>query len=182
VRPETFVVVLVGAIVLVAAFRSVRIVPQRRMDVVERLGRYHRTLKPGYHFLVPMLDAVRTKVDMREQFVTLPTQPVATLDSRLVSVNVALRFRVVDPVRATYEIANFLGAIEQLCITSIRTTISSLDLARTLTSRAEINRNLVEVLDQATGPWGLRVTRVEVQQLEPIRAQSQGQSQHVGKD
>jgi regulator of protease activity HflC (stomatin/prohibitin superfamily) len=154
-------------IVIVTLGRSVRVVPQQRMDVVERLGRYQRTLKPGLNLLVPFIDAVRTKVDMREQVVSFPPQPVITSDNLVVSIDTVLYFKVVDPVRATYEIANFLQAIEQLTVTTLRNVIGSLDLEKALTSREEINRHLSGVLDETTGRWGIKVTRVEIKAIEP---------------
>jgi regulator of protease activity HflC (stomatin/prohibitin superfamily) len=167
---EIFVWVLLAGIALVVVvtlMRSVRVVPQQRMDVVERLGRYQRTLKPGLNLLVPFIDAVRTKVDMREQVVSFPPQPVITSDNLVVSIDTVLYFKVVDPVRATYEIANFLQAIEQLTVTTLRNVIGSLDLERALTSREEINRHLSGVLDETTGRWGIKVTRVEIKAIEP---------------
>ncbi|ASW55854.1 SPFH domain-containing protein [Plantactinospora sp. KBS50] len=166
----TAIAVLVGAvalIVVITLIRAVRIVPQQRMDVVERLGRYKRTLSPGLNLLVPFIDAVRTKVDMREQVVSFPPQPVITSDNLVVSIDTVLYFKVVDPVRATYEISNFLQAIEQLTVTTLRNVIGSLDLERALTSREEINRHLSVVLDETTGRWGVKVTRVEIKAIEP---------------
>src|ERR671921_789842 len=127
--------------VVITLVKAVRIVPQQRMDVVERLGRYNKTLSPGLNLLVPFIDAVRTKVDMREQVVSFPPQPVITSDNLVVSIDTVLYFKVVDPVRATYEIANFLQAIEQLTVTTLRNVIGSMDLERALTSREEINRH-----------------------------------------
>ena len=157
----------IGIIVAVTMARAVRVVPQQRMDVVERLGRYHRTLKPGFNVLVPFFDRVRQKVDMREQVVSFPPQPVITSDNLVVSIDTVLYFKVVDPVRATYEIANFLQAIEQLTVTTLRNVIGSLDLEKALTSREEINRHLSGVLDETTGRWGIKVTRVEIKAIEP---------------
>jgi regulator of protease activity HflC (stomatin/prohibitin superfamily) len=157
----------VALVVVITLIRSVRVVPQQRMDVVERLGKYQRTLSPGLNILVPFLDAVRTKVDMREQVVSFPPQPVITSDNLVVSIDTVLYFRVVDPVRATYEIANFLQAIEQLVVTTLRNVIGSLDLEKALTSREEINRHLSGVLDETTGRWGIKVTRVEIKAIEP---------------
>src|SRR3954452_12106995 len=159
-----FVIALFAVITLL---RSVRIVPQQRHDVVERLGRYQRTLNPGLNVLVPFVEAVRSKVDMREQVVSFPPQPVITSDNLVVSIDTVLYFRVVDPVRATYEIANFLQAIEQLTVTTLRNVIGSLDLERALTSREDINRHLSGVLDETTGRWGIKVTRVEIKAIEP---------------
>jgi regulator of protease activity HflC (stomatin/prohibitin superfamily) len=165
-----FIGILAAVIVLfvvITVLRSFRIVPQQRMDVVERLGRYHRTMKPGMNLLVPFFDSVRTKVDMREQVVSFPPQPVITSDNLVVSIDTVLYFKVVDPVRATYEIANFLQAIEQLTVTTLRNVIGSMDLERALTSRDEINRHLSGVLDETTGRWGIKVTRVEIKAIEP---------------
>ncbi|WP_373313889.1 SPFH domain-containing protein [Planosporangium flavigriseum] len=159
--------VALALIVITVLFRSVRVVPQQRMDVVERLGKYHRTLTPGLNLLVPFIDAVRTKVDMREQVVSFPPQPVITSDNLVVSIDTVLYFKVVDPVRATYEIANFLQAIEQLTVTTLRNVIGSMDLEKALTSRDEINRHLSGVLDETTGRWGIKVTRVEIKAIEP---------------
>src|SRR5918992_1186752 len=167
---DVFLAVLFGAIALIAVIalvRSVRIVPQQRMDVVERLGKYKRTLNPGLNILVPFIDSVRSKVDLREQVVSFPPQPVITSDNLVVSIDTVLYFKVVDPVRATYEIANFLQAIEQLTVTTLRNVIGSLDLERALTSREEINRHLSGVLDETTGRWGIKVTRVEIKAIEP---------------
>jgi regulator of protease activity HflC (stomatin/prohibitin superfamily) len=167
---QIFLIVLaVGLVLLVVVTlgKSVRVVPQQRMDVVERLGRYQRTLKPGLNILMPYVDQVRTKVDMREQVVSFPPQPVITSDNLVVSIDTVLYFRVVDPVRATYEIANFLQAIEQLTVTTLRNVIGSLDLERALTSREDINRHLSGVLDETTGRWGIKVTRVEIKAIEP---------------
>jgi regulator of protease activity HflC (stomatin/prohibitin superfamily) len=160
-------ILVIALFVLVTLGKSIRTVPQQRMDVVERLGKYKRTLSPGLNVLVPFVDAVRTKVDMREQVVSFPPQPVITSDNLVVSIDTVLYFRVVDPVRATYEISNFLQAIEQLTVTTLRNVIGSLDLERALTSREEINRHLSSVLDETTGRWGIKVTRVEIKAIEP---------------
>jgi regulator of protease activity HflC (stomatin/prohibitin superfamily) len=167
---DAVIAALIGAIALIMVItlaRSVRIVPQQRMDVIERLGKYQRTLKPGLNLLVPFIDTARAKVDMREQVVSFPPQPVITSDNLVVSIDTVLYFKVVDPVRATYEIANFLQAIEQLTVTTLRNVIGSLDLERALTSREEINRHLSGVLDETTGRWGIKVTRVEIKAIEP---------------
>jgi regulator of protease activity HflC (stomatin/prohibitin superfamily) len=152
---------------VVTLLKTVRIVPQQRMDVVERLGKYQRTLSPGLNLLVPFVDAVRAKVDMREQVVSFPPQPVITSDNLVVSIDTVLYFRVIDPMRATYEISNFLQAIEQLTVTTLRNVIGSLDLERALTSRDQINKHLSSVLDETTGRWGIKVTRVEIKAIEP---------------
>jgi regulator of protease activity HflC (stomatin/prohibitin superfamily) len=167
---DAVVGIIVAVLVVLAVItlvKTIRIVPQQRMDVVERLGRYKRTLSPGLNLLVPFVDSVRSKVDMREQVVSFPPQPVITSDNLVVSIDTVLYFKVVDPVRATYEISNFLQAIEQLTVTTLRNVIGSLDLERALTSREEINRHLSTVLDETTGRWGIKVTRVEIKAIEP---------------
>ena len=167
---EAIIGVLILVIVIFAVttlVRSVRVVPQQRMDIVERLGKYKRTLNPGLNLLVPFVDAVRNKLDMREAVVSFPPQPVITSDNLVVSIDTVLYYKVVDPVRATYEIPNFLQAIEQLTVTTLRNVIGSLDLERALTSREEINRHLSAVLDETTGRWGIKVTRVEIKAIEP---------------
>ncbi|MEU7819483.1 SPFH domain-containing protein [Catellatospora sp. NPDC049133] len=167
---ETFItalVAIIALIVLITLIKMVKIVPQQRNDVVERLGKYNRTLTPGLNILVPFIDAVRTKVDLREQVVSFPPQPVITSDNLVVSIDTVLYFKVIDPVRATYEIANFLQAIEQLTVTTLRNVIGSMDLERSLTSREEVNRQLSAVLDENTGRWGVKVTRVEIKAIEP---------------
>ncbi|GAA1629587.1 SPFH domain-containing protein [Actinoplanes couchii] len=165
------IILILGIVIAIFAVttlvKSVRIVPQQRMDVIERLGKYKRTLSPGLNLLVPFVDAVRTKVDMREQVVSFPPQPVITSDNLVVSIDTVLYFKVVDPVRATYEISHFLQAIEQLTVTTLRNVIGSLDLERALTSREEINKHLSSVLDETTGRWGIKVTRVEIKAIEP---------------
>jgi regulator of protease activity HflC (stomatin/prohibitin superfamily) len=167
---ETLVFIFVAGFALiigVTVLRAVRIVPQQRMDVVERLGRYRRVLSPGLNMLVPFVDSVRNKLDMREQVVNFLPQPVITSDNLVVSIDTVLYFKVVDPVRATYEIASYLQAIEQLTVTTLRNVIGSLDLEKALTSREEINRHLSGVLDETTGRWGIKVTRVEIKAIEP---------------
>src|SRR4051794_24964846 len=160
-------IIVIVVLAVVTLLRSVRVVPQQRMDVVERLGRYKRTLKPGPNLLVPFVDAVRSKVDMREAVVNFPPQPVITSDNLVVSIDTVLYFKVVDSVRATYEIFSYLQAIEQLTVTTLRNVIGSLDLEKALTSRDEINRHLSGVLDETTGRWGIKATRVEIKAIGP---------------
>jgi regulator of protease activity HflC (stomatin/prohibitin superfamily) len=167
----TVVTVAVGVgiavIVLVALVRSVRIVSQATAGIVERLGRYHRTLEPGMHFLVPFIDAVRTTVDLREQVVAFPPQPVITQDNVTISIDTVFYFTVTDPFRSTYEVASLLNAVEQLTVTTLRNVIGSLSLEDTLTSRDKINADLRIVLDEATERWGIRVNRIELKSIDP---------------
>jgi regulator of protease activity HflC (stomatin/prohibitin superfamily) len=155
-------------LVVLVVTRAVRIVPQAQTGIVERLGRYHRTLDPGLHFLVPFLDKLRKPlVDMREQVVTFPPQPVITQDNVTISIDTVFYFTITDPFRATYEVANLLLAIEQLTITTLRNVIGSLSLEDALTSRDKINSDLRIVLDDATERWGIRVNRIELKSIDP---------------
>ena len=161
------VAALVVLFVVVSVLRSVRIVPQARAGIVERLGRYNRTLDAGLKVLIPFVDKVRPLIDLREQVVSFPPQPVITKDNLVVSIDTVLYFQVTDAKAATYEIANFIQGIEQLTVTTLRNVIGGLDLEQTLTSREEINRALRLVLDEATGKWGIRVNRVELKAIDP---------------
>ncbi|ASR54415.1 SPFH domain-containing protein [Cellulomonas sp. CW35] len=158
---------LVLIFVLVALFRSVRIVPQAVAVIVERLGRYSRTLDAGLHLLIPFIDRVRASVDLREQVVSFPPQPVITSDNLVVSIDTVIYFQVTSPKDAVYEIANYITGIEQLTVTTLRNVIGSMDLEQTLTSRDQINGQLRGVLDEATGKWGIRVNRVELKAIDP---------------
>ncbi|HEX6197029.1 MAG TPA: SPFH domain-containing protein [Jiangellaceae bacterium] len=162
-----FVVFLAAVLVLVMLAKSVRIVPQARAGIVERLGRWHRTLEPGLTVVVPFIDRVLPYIDLREQVVSFPPQPVITQDNLVVEIDTVIYYQVTDPKAATYEIANYIQAIEQLTTTTIRNVIGGMDLERTLTSREEINNALRGVLDEATGKWGIRVNRVELKAIDP---------------
>jgi regulator of protease activity HflC (stomatin/prohibitin superfamily) len=162
------VIVIAVAAVMVAGFgRTVRIVPQARAYVIERLGSYSRTLDAGLNTVVPFIDRVRARVDLREQVVSFAPQPVITEDNLVVRIDTVLYFQVTDPKAATYEIADFIQAIEQLTVTTLRNVIGGMDLERTLTSREQINAELRGVLDEATGKWGIRVNRVELKAIDP---------------
>ena len=161
------VVGVVAVIVLTVLARTVRIVPQARAAVVERLGRYSRTLSPGLALVVPFVDRIRPMIDLREQVVSFPPQPVITEDNLVVNIDSVIYFQVTDAKSATYEIANYIQAIEQLTVTTLRNVIGGLALEKTLTSRDEINDRLRGVLDDATGKWGIRVNRVELKAIDP---------------
>ncbi|GAA4264637.1 SPFH domain-containing protein [Frondihabitans peucedani] len=161
------VLLIVVIFVLVILFRAVRIIPQATAGVVERLGKYHKTLAPGLNILVPFIDRVRPLLDMREQVVSFPPQPVITEDNLVVSIDTVVYFQVTDARAATYEIANYLGAVEQLTTTTLRNVVGGLNLEEALTSRDNINGQLRIVLDEATGKWGIRVGRVELKAIEP---------------
>ncbi|MCS5713121.1 SPFH/Band 7/PHB domain protein [Herbiconiux sp. CPCC 205716] len=161
------VIAIVVLFALVVLARSVRIIPQARAGVVERLGRYHKTLMPGLNILVPFIDRLRPLIDLREQVVSFPPQPVITEDNLVVSIDTVVFFQVTDARAATYEIANYLGAVEQLATTTLRNVVGGLNLEEALTSRDEINGQLRIVLDEATGKWGIRVSRVELKAIDP---------------
>ena len=161
------VLLLLVIFVLLTVSRAVRIVPQATSVIVERLGRYSRTLSPGLHFLVPFVDRPRAVVDLREQVVSFPPQPVITSDNLVVHIDTVIYFQPTDPKSAVYEIANYIVGIEQLTVTTLRNVIGSLDLEQTLTSRDNINAQLRGVLDDATGRWGIRVNRVELKAIDP---------------
>ncbi|MFL5935966.1 MAG: SPFH domain-containing protein [Gaiellaceae bacterium] len=158
---------VVALFVLVALARTIRIVPQARAGVVERLGRYSRTLNPGLTIVVPFVDRVRDMIDLREQVVSFAPQPVITEDNLVVSIDTVIDFQVTDPKAATYEIANDIQGIEQLTVTTLRNVIGGMALEETLTSRDQINGQLRGVLDEATGKWGIRVNRVELKAVDP---------------
>jgi len=161
------IIVIVVIFVLVTLFRAIRIVPQARAGIVERLGRYHKTLLPGLNLLVPYVDRLRPLIDLREQVVSFPPQPVITEDNLVVSIDTVVYFQVTDPRAATYEIANYLAAVEQLTTTTLRNVVGGINLEEALTSRDNINSQLRIVLDEATGKWGIRVSRVELKAIDP---------------
>ncbi len=159
--------ILLFLFVVVVLAKTVRIVPQARAGVVERFGKYKQTLPAGLNIVMPFIDKVRYLIDLREQVVSFPPQPVITEDNLVVSIDTVIYFQVTDPIRATYEIANYIQAIEQLTMTTLRNIIGGMDLEQTLTSREEINSGLRGVLDEATGKWGIRVNRVEIKGIDP---------------
>ncbi|GAA2197147.1 SPFH domain-containing protein [Sinomonas flava] len=161
------VVAAVILFVLTVLVRAVRIIPQARAGVVERLGKYQRTLSPGLTLLIPFVDRLLPLLDLREQVVSFPPQPVITSDNLVVSIDTVVYFQVTDPRAATYEIANYIQAVEQLTITTLRNVVGGLNLEEALTSRDQINGQLRGVLDEATGRWGLRVSRVELKAIDP---------------
>jgi regulator of protease activity HflC (stomatin/prohibitin superfamily) len=152
---------------LIAAARTIKIIPQARAGVVERLGRYHRTLEPGLSVLSPFIDRVKPLVDLREQVVNFRPQSVITEDNVVVGIETVLYFTVTNARSATYEIANPLQAIEQLTVTTLRNVIGGLTLEATLTARENVNTELRTVLDEATGKWGIRISRVEIKSVDP---------------
>ena len=164
---EAIVAAVVIIVLLIGFARTVRIVPQARAGIVERFGRYHRTLNPGLSVLMPFIDRLKPLIDLREQVVSFPPQPVITEDNLVVGIDTVLYFTVNDAKSATYEVANPLQAIEQITVTTLRNVIGSLTLEAALTSRDHINAQLRTVLDEATSKWGIRVNRVEIKSIDP---------------
>ena len=167
---------------LIVVARTVRIVPQARAGVVERLGRYSRTLTPGLVILVPVVDRVRQMIDLREQVVSFEPQPVITEDNLVLSIDTVIYYQVTDARSATYEIANYIQAIEQLTVTTLRNLIGGMSLEQTLTSRDGINDELRVVLDEATGKWGIRVNRVELKAIDPPRTIQEAMEKQMRAD
>jgi regulator of protease activity HflC (stomatin/prohibitin superfamily) len=163
------VLIVVAAVVLITLAQGIRIVPQARAGIVERLGRYNRTLDAGLALVIPYVDRVKPLIDLREQVVSFPPQPVITEDNLVVGIDTVIYFTITDPKAVTYEVANPLQAIEQLTVTTLRNVIGGLTLEETLTSRDNVNSQLRVVLDEATGRWGIRVNRVELKSVEPPR-------------
>ena len=161
---------VVVILILLTVGKTVRIVPQARARNVERFGRYRKTLEPGMNFILPFVDRVKPLIDLREQVVAFRGQPVITEDNLVVSIDTVLFFQVTDPRAADYEIVNYIQAIEQITATMLRSVIGNMDLEQTLTSRDQINMRLRGVLDDASGKWGLRVTRVEIKAIDPPKS------------
>jgi regulator of protease activity HflC (stomatin/prohibitin superfamily) len=167
---QTALLVVLALLVLFAiivVIRTIRVVSQATAIIIERLGRYSRTLEAGLHLLIPFVDKPRAIVDLREQVVSFPPQPVITSDNLVVSIDTVIYFQVTEPKAAVYEIANYIQGIEQLTVTTLRNVVGSMDLEQTLTSRDQINGQLRGVLDEATGKWGVRVNRVELKSIDP---------------
>ncbi|WP_116450474.1 SPFH domain-containing protein [Blastococcus litoris] len=166
-EPALIALVVVALLVIIVIAKSVTIVPQAQAKVVERLGRYSRTLSPGLSILVPFIDRVRATIDLREQVISFPPQPVITSDNLQVGIDTVVYFQVTDPRLAVYGIANYITGMEQLTTTMLRNVVGGLNLEGALTGRDGINSQLRSVLDGTTGPWGLRVARVEIKAIDP---------------
>lgn len=165
--PAGLLLVVLAAIVAIVLFKTVRVVPQASVFIVERLGKYSRTLEPGLHLLVPVLDSVRTKTDIREQVVGFPPQAVITRDNLVVGIDSVIYYSIMDASSAQYKIENVVVAIEQLVVTTLRNVVGGMQLEEALTGRDHINERLATVLDEATGKWGVKVNRVEIRGIEP---------------
>ena len=163
---QTIVALCAGAVVFLSLVLHVRVVPARRALVVERLGKYQRTLEAGFHVLLPYVDRVRYRHSLKEQAIDVPPQPCFTQDNVRITVDGVLYFRVIDPRRASYGILNYEYATIQLAQTTMRSVIGKLELDRTFEERDQINGAVVQVLDEASDPWGVKVTRYEIQNIQ----------------
>jgi regulator of protease activity HflC (stomatin/prohibitin superfamily) len=159
--------VLIVLLVIVTVAKAIMVVPQAQSAVIERLGRFRTVASPGLTFLVPFLDKVRARIDLREQVVSFPPQPVITEDNLTVSIDTVVYFQVTDSRAAVYEISNYIVGVEQLTTTTLRNVVGGMSLEQALTSRDSINHQLRGVLDDATGRWGIRVARVELKAIDP---------------
>jgi regulator of protease activity HflC (stomatin/prohibitin superfamily) len=159
--------VILAVLVITTLAKTIKIIPQARVGIVERFGKFQSKRDPGLNAVIPFVDKVRYMIDMREQVVAFAPQPVITEDNLTVSIDTVIYFQVNDPVAATYEIANYIQAVEQLTMTTLRNIVGGMTLEETLTSREQINSGLSIVLDEATGRWGIKVKRVEIKSIDP---------------
>jgi regulator of protease activity HflC (stomatin/prohibitin superfamily) len=164
----TLPVLLVFALfLLIVLFKSVKIVPQKQVKIIERLGKFHRTAEAGLNTIFPFLDSVRDTIDLREQITKIEPQPVITRDNVTMEVDAVIYFLIVDPVRATYEVQNLRWGLEQMTLSALRNVIGQLDLDHTLSSRDTTNAQLRAALDSATQQWGVKVMRIELKNITP---------------
>ncbi|HSD02287.1 MAG TPA: SPFH domain-containing protein [Gaiellales bacterium] len=177
--PELIALGALVILALVIVAMSVRVIQQSYIGIVQRLGRYDRMIGPGVHLLVPMLDRVATVVDMKETVQAFAPQPVITEDNVTIGIDTVVYYQVTDAVKATYEVANVLVAMEQLTVTTLRNVVGAMTLEETLTSRDSINSQLRSVLDEATEKWGVRVTRVELKSIDPPRSIQEAMEQQM---
>jgi len=162
---ELIIILIVLAVFLI--FKGVKTVPQGSEYTIERFGKYTRTLKPGLNIIIPIIDKVSNNVNMREQVLDIDKQSVISKDNAVVQSDGVVFFQVVDAAKATYEVNDLFNAMRNLCLTNIRTVLGSMSLDQMLSNRDEINSHLLNVIDEATNPWGLKVTRIEIKDLEP---------------
>ena len=165
--PLGFILIAVGVVVIIALICNIKIVPQAKAYVIERLGGYHATWSTGVHFTVPIIDRVASKISLKENVVDFPPQPVITKDNVTMQIDTVVFFRILDPKQYTYGVERPMMAIENLTATTLRNIIGDLELDATLTSRDVINSKITHVLDEATDPWGIKINRVELKNIMP---------------
>ena len=158
---------LLVVLALVVLFKTVKIVPQKQVMIIERLGKFHKSAEAGLNIIVPFFDSVRSVMDLREQITPIEPQPVISRDNVTMAVDAVIYFVIVDPVRATYEVQNLAWGIDQLTLSSLRNVIGSMDLDHTLTSRDTINSQIRAALDASTQQWGVKILRVELKNINP---------------
>jgi len=166
-EPASILTIAMVVVVLILIFKTIRIVPQGAEWTLENFGRYSKTLRPGLHFVIPIYQSISNKVDMRERVIDIPSQEVITKDNVMVTADAVVFIQVLEAQTATYEVASLQNAIQNLCLTNVRTVVGSMDLDEVLSKRDQINAQLLSVIDHATDKWGTKVTRIEIKDLSP---------------
>ena len=165
--PSSFVLFILVVFALIVLAKSIKVVPQKQVKLIVRLGKFHKRAEAGLNIILPFVDSVRETIDLREQITQIEPQPVITRDNVTMEVDAVIYYVIADPVRATYEVQNLKWGIEQLTLSGLRNVIGTLDLDHTLTSRDTINTQLRAALDAATQQWGVKVMRVELKNIDP---------------